>query len=122
MQNHAVDTYSVFAEDNKSMLESIPPPLVALNYYKSGDLYLFDQLCTAWKSQELRRPSCSNLYEVFVNIRDDEIEHVKTMYALKTGNFEIDNSNYKLYDSSSEGQRILNLDQSMDYDEEYEDA
>lgn len=28
-----------------------------------------------------RRPECRNLYDVFVNIRDDEGEHVKTMKA-----------------------------------------
>lgn len=48
IEHHASDTYSVFAEQNKEILQTIPPPLVALNYYKSGDLYLFDQLCTAW--------------------------------------------------------------------------
>jgi len=48
IEHHATDTYSVFAEQNKEILQTIPPPLVALNYYKSGDLYLFDQLCTEW--------------------------------------------------------------------------
>lgn len=48
IEHHASDTYSVFAEQNKEILQTIPPPLVALNYYKSGDLYLFDQLCTEW--------------------------------------------------------------------------
>ena len=30
---------------------------------------------------ELRRPPCSTLYDVFKNICDDEMEHVKTMTA-----------------------------------------
>lgn len=37
-QGHAADTYSEFAEQNREALQQIPPPLVALNYYKSGDL------------------------------------------------------------------------------------
>jgi hypothetical protein len=28
-----------------------------------------------------RRPPCDNLYDVFINIRDDEAEHVMTMKA-----------------------------------------
>lgn len=82
---HAVDTYSEFLEQNKELLESIPPPLVALNYYKSGDLYLFDQLQTAWPAQEPRRPPCASLHDVFVNIRNDELEHCRTMLACKNG-------------------------------------
>lgn len=85
LQNHAVDTYAEFVEQNEELLRSIPPPLVALNYYKSGDLYLFDQLQTGWRAAETRRPSCATLYDVFVNIRDDELEHVKTMTACKDG-------------------------------------
>jgi ubiquinol oxidase len=30
---------------------------------------------------EIRRPNVDNLYDVFVAIRDDEREHVKTMTA-----------------------------------------
>ena len=85
MQHHASDTYSEFAEQNEELLKTIPPPLVALNYYKAGDLYLFDQMHTGFGAREPRRPSCSNLYEVFINIRDDENEHVKTMGACKDG-------------------------------------
>ena len=48
IEHHATDTYTVFAEQNKEILKTIPPPLVALNYYKSGDLYMFDSLCTEW--------------------------------------------------------------------------
>lgn len=85
MQHHATDTYTEFAEQNEELLKTIPPPLVALNYYKAGDLYLFDQMQTGWSAKEPRRPPCDNLYDVFINIRDDEIEHVKTMGACKDG-------------------------------------
>ncbi|KAL6781287.1 PTOX1 [Auxenochlorella protothecoides x Auxenochlorella symbiontica] len=81
VENHAVDTYSEFLEENKEVLQGIPPPLVAVTYYKSGDLYLFDALHTEWESGSIRRPECNNLYDVFVNIRDDELEHVATMKA-----------------------------------------
>jgi ubiquinol oxidase len=41
----------------------------------------FDELQTCSRPDQLRRPPCNNLYDVFANIRDDEIEHVKTMHA-----------------------------------------
>ena len=43
--------------ENKDLLSSLPPPLVALEYYKSGDLYLFDSLQTTGTDPK-RRPSC----------------------------------------------------------------
>lgn len=45
-----------------------------------GDLYLFDEFQTTRVPQE-RRPKIENLYDVFVAIRGDELEHVKTMIA-----------------------------------------
>lgn len=68
-------------ESNEGLLKTLPPPLVALRYYKGGDLYFFDALQT--KGGEPRRPQCRNLYDVFVNVRDDEGEHVKTMTACR---------------------------------------
>ena len=116
VENHAVDTYAVFAEDNEDILKQIPPPLVALNYYKSGDLYLFDQLQTGWTGQEPRRPSCNNLYDVFSNIRDDEVEHVKTMHALKEGTLELDQSRFKDANKRLGSMAIKTLD-SFDFEE-----
>ena len=107
IEHHATDTYTVFAEQNKELLKKIPPPLVALNYYKSGDLYLFDQLQTEWVGQAPRRPDCNNLYDVFVNIRDDEIEHVKTMHALKTNTLKVNGY------SGAEGQISSLAEQSL---------
>ena len=57
LQGHAADTYEQFAEQNKELLESMPPPLVALEYYKGGDLYMFDALRSG-RRQEPRRPAC----------------------------------------------------------------
>jgi len=81
VEGHAVDTYDEFVESNKAKLEKLPPPLVALKYYKGGDLYFFDYLQT--KGGEPRRPECRTLYDVFKNIREDEKEHVKTMTACR---------------------------------------
>ena len=33
---------------------------------------------------------CSNLYDVFSNIRDDELEHVKTMKACEDNSIMVD--------------------------------
>jgi ubiquinol oxidase len=116
IEHHAVDTYTIFAEQNEEILKSIPPPLVALNYYKSGDLYLFDQLQTGWSGQEPRRPSCNNLHEVFTNIRDDEVEHVKTMHALKSGTLELDQGRMKEAHKRIGSMAIRTLE-SVDFDE-----
>mmetsp|Transcript_27369 Transcript_27369/g.70484 ORF Transcript_27369/g.70484 Transcript_27369/m.70484 type:complete len:444 (-) Transcript_27369:618-1949(-) len=85
VEHHAADTYTEFIEENRELLASIPPPMVALNYYRNEDLYLFDsfQTCDSEAATEclVRRPACNNLLDVFINIRDDEDEHVKTMKA-----------------------------------------
>lgn len=61
---------------------------IAVQYYRDGDLYLFDEFQTALKP-ETRRPPTNNLYDVFVNIRDDEQEHVKTMVACQQSNAQL---------------------------------
>jgi ubiquinol oxidase len=71
-----------FADANEELLKSLPPPYVAAQYYLSADLYLFDDFQTSQaRTAEPRRPPCNTLYDVFINIRDDEGEHVKTMAA-----------------------------------------
>ena len=57
VQGHAADTYEQFAEQNKEALQGMPPPLVALEYYKGGDLYMFDALRSG-RTQNPRRPDC----------------------------------------------------------------
>ena len=56
-KGHAVDTYEEFIEENAELLKTLPPPLVAVEYYKSGDLYLFDELQTTGTDPK-RRPPC----------------------------------------------------------------
>mmetsp|Transcript_12656 Transcript_12656/g.30225 ORF Transcript_12656/g.30225 Transcript_12656/m.30225 type:complete len:164 (-) Transcript_12656:2114-2605(-) len=80
LESHAVDTYSTFLKENKEKLEKLPAPAVAKSYYTSNDLYLFDDFQVS-KKPGTRRPKCDNLYDVFQNICDDEMEHVKTMVA-----------------------------------------
>jgi ubiquinol oxidase len=65
---------------NEELLKSLPPPLVAAEYYRSTDLYMFDEFQTA-AAPGSRRPAVDSLYDVFANIRDDEGQHVATMKA-----------------------------------------
>ena len=82
IEEHAYQTYAQFLIDNEEKLKALPAPQVALDYYRDGDLYMFDafQIDTC----EPRRPIINNLYDVFVAIREDELEHVKTMAFLQT--------------------------------------
>lgn len=80
LEVHAVDTYSTFLKENEGRLKSLPPPAVAVHYYLSADLYLFDDFQVT-RDVGTRRPPCDNLYDVFKNICEDEVEHVKTMIA-----------------------------------------
>ncbi|CAM9677289.1 unnamed protein product [Ectocarpus sp. 12 AP-2014] len=84
IESHAVDTYTEFAEANKELLQSLPPTPQALDYYHGGDMYLFDEFQTS-RPAFSRRPMIKNLYDVFSCIRDDELEHVKTMFACERG-------------------------------------
>lgn len=83
VEEHAYATYDEFLTENEAELQAQPAPQVALNYYRDGDLYMFDEFQTAAKP-ESRRPKVDTLYDVFVNIRDDEAEHVKTMVACQS--------------------------------------
>jgi hypothetical protein len=78
VEGHAYKTYNKFLQENEADLKAKPAPQVAIQYYRDGDLYLFDEFQTG-RQLETRRPAVDNLYDVFVNIRDDEREHVKTM-------------------------------------------
>jgi len=80
---HAVDTYGEFVDANKELLKTLPPPVEALEYYNGNDMYLFDEFQTG-RSPRSRRPQIRNLYDVFCAIRDDELEHVKTMFQCQT--------------------------------------
>ncbi|KAJ0082540.1 hypothetical protein Patl1_09834 [Pistacia atlantica] len=83
VENHAFETYDKFIKARGEELKGMPAPEVAVKYYTGGDLYLFDEFQTD-RVPNTRRPKIENLYDVFVNIRDDEAEHCKTMKACQT--------------------------------------
>eukprot|EP00262_Sarcandra_glabra_P019918 TRINITY_DN773_c0_g1_i1.p1 TRINITY_DN773_c0_g1~~TRINITY_DN773_c0_g1_i1.p1 ORF type:complete len:391 (-),score=58.60 TRINITY_DN773_c0_g1_i1:176-1225(-) len=83
VEKHAFSTYDKFITLQGDELKKLPAPEVAVKYYTEGDLYLFDEFQTA-RVPYTRRPKIENLYDVFVNIRDDEAEHCKTMKACQT--------------------------------------
>jgi ubiquinol oxidase len=78
LEAHAIDTYGTFLETNEARLKTIKAPQCAIDYYTGPDLYEFDEFM-AGRPVGSRRPPCDTLYDVFVNIRDDEAEHVSTM-------------------------------------------
>lgn len=80
IEEHAYHTYDTFLKTYGEGLKTQSAPQVAVNYYRDGDLYMFDEFQTSIRP-ESRRPKVDNLYDVFINVRDDEGEHVKTMIA-----------------------------------------
>ena len=83
VEEEAYQTYDNFLTRNEDMLKNQPAPKVARDYYRDGDLYMFDQMHTSNCEEVPRRPKCDTLFDVFVAIRDDEKEHVKTMAHLQ---------------------------------------
>lgn len=88
VEGHAFQTYDTFLKEHEAELKAQPAPAIAVQYYRDGDLYMFDEFQSARVPEE-RRPQVNNLYEVFVAIRDDEQEHVKTMVACQQTNAEL---------------------------------
>jgi ubiquinol oxidase len=78
VEGHAYHTYDLYLRASETELKNRPAPAIALDYYRDGDLYMFDEFQSA-QIPNGRRPKIDNLYDVFVAIRDDEMEHVKTM-------------------------------------------
>eukprot|EP00587_Corethron_hystrix_P008968 CAMPEP_0113301904 /NCGR_PEP_ID=MMETSP0010_2-20120614/2933_1 /TAXON_ID=216773 ORGANISM="Corethron hystrix, Strain 308" /NCGR_SAMPLE_ID=MMETSP0010_2 /ASSEMBLY_ACC=CAM_ASM_000155 /LENGTH=292 /DNA_ID=CAMNT_0000155593 /DNA_START=479 /DNA_END=1357 /DNA_ORIENTATION=- /assembly_acc=CAM_ASM_000155 len=95
VEEHAYHTYDKFVKDHGDTLRDLPAPKVAQKYYCGGDLYMFDEFQTGvWEEQKKekdnsnllisrRRPKCETLLDTFINIRDDEGEHVKTLQTLQ---------------------------------------
>ena len=88
IEDHAYNTYDKYLTEHEKMLKEQPVPGIAHEYYEEENLYLFDTFCTVREINEngsvppLRRPKLETLYDVFVNIRDDEKEHWKTLCNL----------------------------------------
>ncbi|PWA88922.1 ubiquinol oxidase 4, chloroplastic/chromoplastic [Artemisia annua] len=83
VESHAFETYDKFIKEKGDELKKLAPSKVAVKYYTQGDMYLFDEFQTA-RIPNTRRPIIENMYDVFMNIRDDEAEHCKTMKACQT--------------------------------------
>ena len=82
IEKHAYHTYDDYLNHHEAELKKQPAPQVAVDYYRDGDLYMFEETQFT-TNHNFRRPKVDNLYDVFVNIRDDEGEHVKTMESLQ---------------------------------------
>ena len=87
IENHAFNTYDKYLTEHEDMLKKLPVPDIAVKYYVEDNPFLFDLFCTVKEADEggnfsARRPQLESLYDVFVNIRDDEKEHWKTLCNL----------------------------------------
>jgi ubiquinol oxidase len=92
VEEEAYETYQGFLGRHGPYLKMQPAPEVAKQYYGGEDLYLFDSMhysggagsgTQSATAHVPRRPKCETLYDTFTNIRDDEMEHVKTMAYLQ---------------------------------------
>lgn len=94
VEEHAFETYDKFIQEYGEELAQIPAPKVAQDYYRDGDLYMFDEMHTSNSCEpSRRRPTCDTLLDVFRNIRDDEAEHVVTMQHLQKTEIDISSVN-----------------------------
>jgi ubiquinol oxidase len=86
IEDHAFNTYDQFLKDHGAKLKGMPVPDIARKYYERDDPYLRDQFLTVKETDggftSRSRPPLESLYDVFVNIRDDEKEHWKTLCNL----------------------------------------
>jgi len=85
IEDHAYNTYNGYLTKNEEMLKTQPVPAIARQYYEEDNPYLFDKFCTVKDGSDdysTRRPKLETLYDVFVNVRDDEKEHWKTLCNL----------------------------------------
>jgi ubiquinol oxidase len=87
IEDHAYNTYNKFLAEHEAKLKSMPVPPIARKYYEEENPFLFDLFCTVKDVDDSgqfsqRRPKLESLYDVFVNVRDDEREHWKTLCNL----------------------------------------
>jgi len=87
IEDHAYNTYNGYLTKYEDMLKKMPVPAIARKYYIEDNPYMFDQFCTVKDKTgdgnfSSRRPKLESLYDVFVNVRDDEKEHWKTLCNL----------------------------------------
>ncbi|GAX22341.1 hypothetical protein FisN_3Hh453 [Fistulifera solaris] len=98
VEEEAYATYDAFLKEREDYLKSQPAPEVAINYYNGSGQDMFDRMSKALAIGKIdcatssRRVECKTLYDCFVAIRDDELEHSQTMELLKREPFELDQS------------------------------
>lgn len=89
VEQEAAATYTAFIQQHAAYLHQQPAPQTAVEYYTGHDLTLFDAMHHHHDNDDevknRRRPVCNTLLDCFVNIRDDEEEHVKTMAFFQQG-------------------------------------
>ena len=87
IEDHAFYTYDNYLKGNEEKLKSKPVPDIARKYYERDDPFMFNTFCTVTEPDEVAslvgaRPKLETLYDVFVNVRNDEREHWKTLCNL----------------------------------------
>jgi len=88
IEDHAYNTYDKFLGEHEARLKGLPVPEIARKYYERDNPFLFDLFCTVPEADgetgefSARRPKLESLYDVFVNVRNDEREHWKTLCNL----------------------------------------
>lgn len=98
IEDHAYHTYDDFLNEHGDKLKAMPVPDIARKYYEQENPFLFEQFCTVKQNDDSngaaansssvplaarpRRPRLNSLYDVFVNVRDDEKEHWQTLCNL----------------------------------------
>ena len=81
VEEHAYESYDKFLTASEADLKAQAAPQIAINYYRDGDLYICLMNFKLLVLQRRVAQKWTTLYDVFVAIRDDEGEHVKTMVA-----------------------------------------
>lgn len=103
VEDHAYHTYDDFLTSYEEDLKALPAPQAARDYYGGRNNFLDEMRtdnyrCTEEGRVELTAPvrdaaepvPCDTLYDVFVNIRNDEAEHANTMRFLQMQDSDID--------------------------------
>mmetsp|Transcript_6269 Transcript_6269/g.20434 ORF Transcript_6269/g.20434 Transcript_6269/m.20434 type:complete len:253 (+) Transcript_6269:127-885(+) len=79
IETHAYATYDAYLKKHEKDLKRRPVPAVARHYYEQQNPFLFDL-----SVQRRRRPTkLRSLYDVFLNVRDDEQAHCTTLANLR---------------------------------------
>ena len=87
IEDHAFYTYDNYLKGNEQQLKSKPVPEIARKYYERDDPFMFNTFCTVSEPDEVasfvgERPNLETLYDVFVNVRNDEAAHWRTLCTL----------------------------------------